>query len=141
MSIRYFQISHPYMYREYGWEWIPQTIKWNKLKNWYFEFFDTFQKGNLVPHMDHFMFSFFVLVFCFFFARNLKPHTVGYQGKSCMSGILIYRYIQLWHAISSISYCFQLDKIICIFRTISLILMRFSAKQNSLIALLNKLQI
>ena len=55
--------------------------------------------------------------------------------KSCMSVILISRYIQLWHAIPLVSHCFQLDKIVHIFRNISLILMWFSAKDSSLIAL------
>ncbi len=59
---------------------------------------------------------------------------------SRMSGISISRYIQLWYAIPFVPYCFQLDKIAYIFGTLSLILMVFSAKQSSLIALPHKLK-
>ena len=59
---------------------------------------------------------------------------------SRMSGILISRYIQLWNAIPFVSYCFQLDKIAYVFGTLSPILMGFSAKQSSVIALKNKLK-
>ncbi len=57
---------------------------------------------------------------------------------SRMSGILISRYFLLLVLISFVTYCFQLDKIIYIFRTASLILMDSSAKQSSLIALQNE---
>ena len=60
---------------------------------------------------------------------------------SRMSGILISRYIQLLYAIPFVSYCFQLDKIVHNFGAVSLILMGFSAKQSSLIALPHKLEI
>ena len=50
-----------------------------------------------------------------------------------MSELLIIKYIQLWYEIrlKIVSYCFQPDKIICIFGIgiVSLILMRFTAKQ------------
>ena len=62
------------------------------------------------------------------------------SGMSRTSGISIIRYIQLLYAIPFVSYCFQLDKIACIFKTLSPILMRFSAKESSLIALPNKLK-
>jgi len=52
-----------------------------------------------------------------------------------MSGILISRYSQLLYAIPFVFYCFQLDIIVPIFGTVSGILMGFSAKQSSLIAL------
>ena len=50
-------------------------------------------------------------------------------------------YIKLWYAMAFILYCFQLDKIVNILRTISVILVQFSSKQSSRIALPNKLQI
>ncbi len=57
---------------------------------------------------------------------------------SRMSGILISRYIYLWFTIPFVCYCFQPDKIVCICGTASPILMGFSAKQSSLIALQNE---
>ncbi len=58
---------------------------------------------------------------------------------SRMSGISISIYIQLWYAVPFVSDCFQLDKISYTFGTLSQILMGFSTKQSSLIALPNKL--
>ena len=58
---------------------------------------------------------------------------------SRMSGISISRYIP-WCAIPFVSFCFQLDKIDYIFGTLNPILMGFSAKQISLIALPNQLK-
>ncbi len=62
------------------------------------------------------------------------------SGMSHMLGILISRYIQLCYSIPFVSYCFQLDKIACIFGTLSPILMGFSAKQSSLTVLPNRLR-
>ena len=59
---------------------------------------------------------------------------------SRMSGISFSRYIQLWYAIPFVSFCFQPDKIAYIFGTLSPILMGFSAKESSLIALPNELK-
>ena len=75
---------------------------------------------------------------------NLSNSMITYvrwsSRMSHMSGISISRYIQLWYAIPFVSYCFQLDKIAYIFGTLSPILMGFSAKQSSLIALPSKLK-
>ncbi len=54
-----------------------------------------------------------------------------------MSGILISRYIYLLFRIPFVFYCFDPDKIVCIFGTASPIMIGFSAKQSSLIALQN----
>ena len=62
------------------------------------------------------------------------------SGMSLKVGKLILRYIQLLCEIPFVSYCFQLHKIVYIFRTVSLILMRFLAKQSSLNAFINKLK-
>ena len=59
------------------------------------------------------------------------------SGMSCMSGILISRYIYLLFRIPFVFYCFDPDKIVCIFGTASPIMIGFSAKQSSLIALQN----
>ena len=55
--------------------------------------------------------------------------------------MLISRYTQLLFAIPFVSYCFQLDKIVHIFGTVSPISMIFSAIQSSLSVLPTKLQI
>ncbi len=56
-----------------------------------------------------------------------------------MSGMLILRYNQLYYEIPFASYCFHLDKIVCIFGKKS-DLMGFSAKQSFHNAFTNKLQ-